>query len=118
MNSLLATAIARPLKLADLDLGEASSPEDVRAFCDSFAYALVDRYLRGDLPWTDADIAANHIYELMIQHCGDRVPDYAWDVYLAFDVAECTSPGGDTITRPLIEDIARRYGTAASRVER
>jgi hypothetical protein len=118
VDSLLATATERPLELADLNLGDTPSPQDVRAFCDSFARLLVDQYLRRDLPWTDADTAANHIFNLMIQHCGDRVPDHAWEVYLAFDAGECTPPGGDAITRPLIEEVTRRSATSAGRVER
>jgi hypothetical protein len=62
------------------------------------------------------DAAANHIFNLMIQHCGDRVPVYAWEVYLAFDVGECTALGGDAITRPLIEDIARKFTGATERL--
>jgi hypothetical protein len=46
----------------------------------------------------------------MVQHCGDRVPDYAWEVYLAFDAGECHGPGGDAITRPFIEAIAHKSG--------
>lgn len=52
---------------------------------------------------------ANHIFLLMVRDCGDRVPDYAWDVYLAFDAGECTAPGGDATTKPLIEQIVTRY---------
>ena len=72
MDSLIASAIARPFVLTDLNLGDIPSPQEVRAFCNSFAHVLVDQYLRGDLPWTDADAAANHIYELMIQHTAVR----------------------------------------------
>jgi hypothetical protein len=112
VDSFILAAIAGPLQLSDLNLGDNASPQQVRTFCDSFARFLVQKYLAGDLSWADADAAANHIFDLMIQHCGDRVPDYAWDVYLAFDVGECTAPGGDAITRPLIEDIARKRNSS------
>jgi len=110
MDSFIPTAIARPLQLPDLNLGDTVSPQEVRAFCDAFARRLVERCLTGGLTWADADLAANHIFELMVQHCGDRVPDYAWEVYLAFDAGECTAPGGDAITRPFIEEIAHKCG--------
>jgi hypothetical protein len=55
------------------------------------------------MTWADADIAANNFYELMITRCGGTVPTYAWDVYLAFDTGECTPPGGDLVTRPILE---------------
>ena len=108
MDAFISTAIARPLQVSDLNLGDTVSPRGVRAFCDSFARRLVERYLAGSLTWSDADIAANHIFELMIQSCGERMPGYAWDVYLAFDAGECTAPGGDATTRPLIEAIRQK----------
>ncbi|MEJ1961166.1 MAG: hypothetical protein WDO56_06345 [Gammaproteobacteria bacterium] len=112
MNLLISAAIARPLQLADLNLTGTSPPQEVRAFCDSFARLLVQRYLTGDLSWSDADAAANHIFDLMVQHCGDRTPDLAWDVYLAFDAGECTAPGGDAVTRPLVEGILRKFAVS------
>jgi hypothetical protein len=75
------------------------------------ARRLVELYLSGSLTWEQAATAANHIYLLMVRECGDRVPDYAWDVYLAFDAGECIAPGGDATTRPLIEQIVTRYAT-------
>lgn len=92
------------------DLGlDAATPERVRAFCDAFSRRLIEFYLGGQLSWVQADAAANNIYELMVKDCGDRVPDYAWEVYLAFDAGESTSPGEDATTRPFIEAIAAQY---------
>jgi hypothetical protein len=108
VDTFISTAIARPLRLPDLNLGTTVAPQEVRAFCDAFARRLVEQYLTGALTWENADLAANNFFELMIQHCGDRVPDCAWDVYLAFDAGECTLPGGDAVTRPLVEEIARK----------
>src|SRR5690606_40063309 len=66
-----------------------------------FCRRLVTRYLLNDLSWEDADMAANNICLLMIKDCGGRVPDYAWDVYLAFDEGEI-GDRGDSFTRERI----------------
>ena len=111
MDALISVAMERALGVADLASGTEKSPEAVRTFCDTFARRLVDLYLDKHLSWAHADAAANNIYSLMVQECGDRVPDYAWEVYLAFDTGECTPPGGDAVTRPLIEEIVARHAT-------
>jgi hypothetical protein len=103
LNHLIDLARTRTLTLSDLGLSDAVSPERVRSACDALAYHLATRYLSNTITWTDADLVANNYYELMITRCGVRVPAYAWDVYLAFDSAECTPPGGDLVTRPLLE---------------
>lgn len=109
MDALIWKSIGRALEIADLGL-EDTSPERVRAFCDTFSHRLVALYLGGQLTWLQADAAANNIYVLMVRDCGGRVPDYAWDVYLAFDAGEYRTPGEDATTRPLIEEIVARYG--------
>ena len=103
-------ALERPLWLDDLELGSDPPAEAVKAFCDAFAYRLVERYFAGELSWSDADAVANHYFNLMIQHCGTRMPDYAWDVYLAFDEGEFGDPGGDAFTRPRLMEIQSKYG--------
>lgn len=109
MDALISVAIRRVLQIPDLGLDVEKSPERVRAFCDGFARRLVELYLSRHLTWADADAAANNIFSLMVEECGERVPDYAWEVYLAFDAGECTEPGGDATTRPLVEAIVARY---------
>jgi hypothetical protein len=99
----------RPITIDDVGLGANPQVESVRAFCDAFAQRLVDRYVAGDLSWPDADAVANHYYGLMIQHCGRQMPNYAWDVYLAFDEAEIDDRG-DAFTRPRLAEIQRKYG--------
>jgi hypothetical protein len=103
LNHLLELALARPLTAPDLGLGDTATPEGVRSACDAFAGELAECYLSNRLTWADADLAANNFYELMIARCGGTVPTYAWDVYLAFDTGECTPPGGDLVTRPILE---------------
>ena len=107
MNQLLNLALTRPLNCQDLGLEDTATPERVRSACDAFAGELAQNYLANRITWSDADLAANNFYELMITRCGPRVPTYAWDVYLAFDTAECTSPGGDAVTRPILEALQR-----------
>ena len=58
--------------------------------------------MKGDLAWADADVAMNHLSTLMMRHCGERLPDYGWSVYLAFDAGEYQRPGGDAVTKPLL----------------
>jgi hypothetical protein len=111
MDELISTALRRPVEVSDLALQGDNSAEEIRIACDRFARRLVELYQSGSLTWKQADTAANHIYLLMVRQCGDRVPDYAWDVYLAFDAGECIAPGGDPTTRPLIEQIVTLYAT-------
>ena len=110
MDELISMALRRPVEMSDFAFQGDPSPEEVRAVCDRFACRLIEHYLSGSLTWVQADTAANHIYLLMVRDCGDRVPDYAWDVYLAFDAGEHAAPGGDATTRPLIERIVTQYG--------
>ncbi|HTR55620.1 MAG TPA: hypothetical protein VMJ10_33315 [Kofleriaceae bacterium] len=107
MDEKIALAIARfPKVLTRSDVGlDDSPPHAVRAFCDAYARRVAERYLAGDLSWTDGDVAINEIFALMTQECGNSTPDYAWDVYLAFDGGEWVQPGkpgGDEYTRPRI----------------
>ena len=104
-------ALDRPLSLDDLELGASPSPESVKSFCDNFAERLVKRYLSSDISWQDADAVANHYFNLMIQHCGQHMPDYAWDVYLAFDEGEIDGRG-DSFTRKRLSDVQSKYGRA------
>jgi hypothetical protein len=112
MDEVISTALGRPVEISDLALDGDKSPERIRIACDRIARLLVELYLSGGLTWAQADTAANHIFLLMVRDCGDRVPDYAWDVYLAFDAGECTAPGGDATTKPLIEQIVARYASS------
>jgi hypothetical protein len=107
----IATAVERQLILGDIGLTATDSPDVVRKFCDDFCRRLVVHYLSNDLSWEDADTAANNIYLLMIRDCGGRVPNYAWDVYLAFDEGEI-GDRGDSFTRPRILEIEKEYGYA------
>ena len=108
MDALLALAVDRQLKVADLGLADTASAEGIRSSCDNFAEILARAYLSGELPWSDADSAINHIYLFMVQHCGDRIPDLAWDIYMAFHAGEYPEPVGDPVTRPLVNEALQR----------
>ncbi len=99
----------RPLTINDIGLGANPDAESVKAFCDAFAQRLVARYVSNELSWSDADALANHYFNLMVQHCGSRMPDYAWEVYLAFDEAEF-GDRGDTFTLSRLAEIKTKYG--------
>ena len=111
MNSSLEIAAQRMLTLQDVGLSAASAPNDVRERCNLIAADLAQRYLSGSLNWTDADTCANHIYDLMILHCGSQVPAFAWDIFLAFDEGE-VDDRGDRHTRPRVTELLRKYGAA------
>lgn len=98
-----------PLTLHDAGLTDAESRDTVRDWCDSYAGRLAERYLSGDVNWTHADYAANRLYDLMIRHSGGRVPDYAWDVYLAFDGGEIDGLWGQW-TREKMRAVQRKFG--------
>jgi hypothetical protein len=104
-------ALNRPLTLEDLELGSRPDPEIVKSYCDAFAEHLAQQYLSNEVTWQDADAIANNYYSLMIQHCGTRMPDYAWDVYLAFDEGEIDGRG-DSFTRDRLNDVQSKYGRA------
>lgn len=102
-------ALDRALSLDDLDLGSNPDPDNVKEFCDAFAERLAQRYLSNGISWQDADAVANHYYTLMIQHCGERVPDYAWEVFIAFDEGEIDGRG-DSFTRKCLTEVQSKYG--------
>ena len=108
MDALLNIASNRMLTLEDVGLTPASGPQAVREHCDAIAGELVARYLARGVDWPQADQIANHLFELMIRHCGGRVPEYAWEVFLAFDEGEIDRRG-DAHTRPRIEEIVSRH---------
>jgi hypothetical protein len=92
----------------DFALSDGAQPEAVRSACNHFAAYLAHLYLLGKLFWVDGDNVANNFFSIMIENCEGRVPDFAWDIYLGFDAGECTPPGGDAVTRPLIEAALER----------
>ena len=100
-------SLARPLTVGDTGVTDVDDVESIRAFCDRFAARLIERYLAQGMSWESADLAINRVYDLMICHCGTKVPRFAWDVFLAFDGGECSNPKGDSFTRPHIEALAR-----------
>ena len=104
-------ALDRPLTLNDLELGSSPDPETVKSYCDAFAEHLAQRYLSNGVTWKIADVVANHYYSLMVQHCGRRMPDYAWEVYIAFDEGEIDGRG-DSFTRERLSQIQSKYGRA------
>ena len=103
MDRFIDLARDRPLSIADTDLGPSPDVDAVKSFCDAFAERVVERYLSREFSWQDADMIANHYFDLMIQHCGRRMPDYAWDVYLAFDEGEIDDRGDEFTRKRLIE---------------
>jgi hypothetical protein len=108
VDSYIDLAVERQLRLEDIGLGPDPGEASVKSFCDEFAQRLVQRYFSNDLSWEDADAAANHYYLLMIHHCGSKLPDYAWEVFIAFDEGEIDERG-DGITRERLVEIQRKY---------
>jgi hypothetical protein len=47
----------------------------------------------------------------MISHCDGKVPEYAWDIFLAFDEGE-VDRRGDAFTRERVITVQRTYGVA------
>ena len=111
MDSSLEISGQRMLTLKDIGLSFASTPDAVRNRCDVIAAELARRYLAGSLSWLEADIRANNLYDLMFVHCGSRVPEFAWDVFLAFDEGE-VDDRGDSHTRPRVTELMRKYDAA------
>ena len=105
MDQYIATAMSRILTLTDIKEMAHEDVQSVRDFCDAFSKRVAVRYLQDDLSWEQGDAVMNHLFNLMISHSGNRVPDFAWEVYLAFDAGEYMEPGGDATTRPLINKL-------------
>ncbi len=108
MDAILEIAAERDLRLEDIGMNASAAPEIVRAKCDEVAAALVEGFMSRTIDWPKADAIANHIFDLMIQHCGGKVPDYAWDVYLAFDESEI-GDRGDPHARLRISEVISKY---------
>jgi hypothetical protein len=111
MDQVLKIAAERALELEDLGVESDASPATVRRACDRIARELVAQYESGAIDWEKADRVANNFHLLMVNHCGGRVPDYAWDVFLAFDESEIDGRR-DPYVRARIIDVQRKYGDA------
>lgn len=110
MDVLIATAIDRFLTVEDIEPHCKAAGYSFSEFSDAFARRVVERYLSDDLSWSDADVAMNHVFEIMTYHCAPTLPDYGWGVYLAFDAGEYIAPFGDEVTKPLL---AKLHETAS-----
>lgn len=73
-----------------------------------FSRVVAERYLAGVYPYGPADKAMNNIFAVAHRD-GNGFPDFAWDVYLAFDEGEFVRPGlpedqqGEPLTRKLLQ---------------
>jgi hypothetical protein len=113
VDSHIALALERPLTLADTGLKADSSPDAIKDFCDDFARLLAARYLTTTLSWEEADLVANNYFLLMVNHCGQVMPQYAWDVFMAFDEGETH---GESFTRSKLLEIEARHGAGGQPV--
>lgn len=103
--------LARELLQAGLDPGCFEHVESVETLCRTVAELVVHGYLSGKLSWADADSVINYLFPAMLE-C-QRIPDYPWSVYEAFDAGEYhpVTPelSEDEVTRPLLLNIVERY---------
>ncbi|KFN41770.1 hypothetical protein N789_14765 [Arenimonas oryziterrae DSM 21050 = YC6267] len=84
-------------------------------FCDAFSRRVAHEYLAGRLTYASADQAMNCL-DTFCHHSTERgMPEYSWDVYLAFDEGEYLHPGDpdevDPVakyTRPAVQEIVAR----------
>lgn len=108
MKQILEIAIRRNLTLDDIPVERRRTECDVREFCNDLANYLSEQYLSGALDWQQADLVANNYFEIMIRHCGRLMPEYAWEVFLAFDDAEVDDQK-DELTIPSLNEIRRKF---------
>jgi hypothetical protein len=106
VDELINIAIRRDLTPQDVLPYRLAHDITMHDFCDRFARRLAERYLAGEMSWPDGDMAANHVFGLITRHC-HTAPAHGWSVYLAFDEGEKVEPGGDNVTRPLLEALRR-----------
>lgn len=76
VDTVIAVALGRKAALTRDDVG-LCTPDGIRSFCDAYARRVVERYLAGDLSWTDSDAAMNRLFPHTATECGNQLPDFA-----------------------------------------
>jgi hypothetical protein len=80
---------------------------------ESFTRHIVEGYISRRFSWEDCDTAVNRLNPFVLTHSKERIPDYSWEVFLAFDAGEYhpNTPDltPDEVTRPIIDDIVKKY---------
>jgi len=84
-------------------------------FCNEFSNRVAHEYHAGRLSFEDADCAMNHLFAFAFSNLPHGLPEYAMDVFLAFDDGEFHHSGDsddvtpeDKYTRPQIQAIMDR----------
>ncbi|WP_256939090.1 hypothetical protein [Acinetobacter harbinensis] len=58
---------------------------------DSLARFIAEKFLSGEGSFEETDVAINNLAGYAI--CNNRIPEFMWGVYMAFDDAELRSDG-------------------------
>lgn len=84
-----------PLDDAEVDRVMNSLGLGPEQFCDAFARLSAEMYLAGEISFEEADGAVNalHWYSSMGPWGMDLLPEFSWQVYLAFDAGEHSHGG-------------------------
>jgi hypothetical protein len=80
------------------------------SLCDEFALEIAQGFMRGEYSWEFGDAAMNRLYSCAYGSADFGLPDFAFQVYEAFDEGEYRhlnqpGPDGPPRTRALLEPL-------------
>jgi hypothetical protein len=117
LDDLIETASSnRPLALADVEATARQVGLAVPDVLDLFARTVAMRYLKGDYSYGHADMAMNQLFGFAHAVSGVGLPEFAWQVFGAFDEGEYIHDGeppeqqGESRTRELLGRIGLLSG--------
>ena len=86
------------------------------AFCNAFSFQVASSYLSGQLDFEAGDRAMNNLYSFSY-HGEDRgMPEFAWDIFNAFDQGEYYHSGdsreidpAEAYTKPMLRAMLEQH---------
>src|SRR5436190_22241721 len=87
-KNLIHYASLKPISEEDLTQAASSVGMSLDEFCDTFARTVAQGYLRGEYTWQFGDDVMNRLHASSIESSHFKLPDFAWQVFLAFDESE------------------------------
>ena len=97
LDSLIDLASSRasgnPLLEAPIDEFCSRWSVSLEEFCDSFAHRVATRFVDEDVSFESADAAINRLNGYCLHALGTTPPQFAWQVFLAFDSGEFVHEG-------------------------
>jgi hypothetical protein len=114
LSRVIQTVYDGPASQADIEETARNLGVSVSALCDEFALEVAKGFMDGDYSWDFGDIAMNGLYSCAYANGDFGLPDFAFEVFEAFDEGEyrhSKGPSGEARTRTLLEPLLARLNS-------